>query len=272
MQEELRRLIAETANSLGINPVDLATAISYETAGTFDPRKKGPTTQWGQHEGLIQFGQPQQRQFGVDLSSPEAAISSQLGPNGAIAKYLKASGFKPGMSGLDLYSTINAGAPGKYGASDANNGGAPGDVRDKWENQMGGHRQKAMALMGADLSPGALDFVKNNPQPGGFGPSVPDPNNPPSLFGSMSPGGGGQQPMAGPPAEGAQWALSPKTPGLGERLQGAGAAFSRAAKAYPAPNISGGGADARASGSDLIKLLMKDPAALAHALLGKRMA
>ena len=52
------------------------------------------------------------------------------------------------MSGLDLYSTINAGAPGRYSASDANNGGAPGDVRDKWENQMGAHRAKALALLG----------------------------------------------------------------------------------------------------------------------------
>ena len=39
--------IIETANALGIDPVDLATAISYETAGTFDPTKRGPTTKWG---------------------------------------------------------------------------------------------------------------------------------------------------------------------------------------------------------------------------------
>ena len=51
--------IVQTARSLGINPVDLATVISYETAGTFDPTKRGPTTQWGQHRGLIQFGEPQ---------------------------------------------------------------------------------------------------------------------------------------------------------------------------------------------------------------------
>src|SRR5690606_18371744 len=106
---------------------------------------RGPTTQWGQHRGLIQFGEPQARQYGVDWNDP---LGSQLGANGAIAKYFISSGFKPGMSGLDLYSTINAGAPGKYGASDANNGGAPGNVRDKWERQMGGHRQKAQALLG----------------------------------------------------------------------------------------------------------------------------
>lgn len=147
----LRRGIFETARAIGADPLDLATAISYETAGTFDPTKRGPTTQWGQHRGLIQFGEPQARQYGVDWNDP---LGSQLGANGAIAKYFTSSGFKPGMSGLDLYSTINAGAPGKYSASDANNGGAAGDVRDKWERQMGGHRQKAAALLG-DMVGGA---------------------------------------------------------------------------------------------------------------------
>lgn len=147
--DRIRDGILATAAAIGANPLDLATAISYETAGTFDPTKRGPTTQWGQHRGLIQFGEPQARQYGVDWNDP---IGSQLGENGAIANYFRASGFKPGMSGLDLYSTINAGAPGRYGASDANNGGAPGDVRAKWERQMGGHREKAAALLGGDFS------------------------------------------------------------------------------------------------------------------------
>lgn len=143
--DRLRQGILATAKAIGADPVDLATAISYETAGTFDPTKRGPTTQWGQHRGLIQFGEPQARQYGVDWNDP---LGSQLGPDGAIAKYFRASGFKPGMSGLDLYSTINAGAPGRYGASDASNGGAPGDVRAKWEHQMSGHRSKAQSLLG----------------------------------------------------------------------------------------------------------------------------
>ncbi|NKW81937.1 hypothetical protein HGG72_19035 [Ochrobactrum pecoris] len=141
----MRDGIIETAHAIGADPVDLATAISYETGGTFDPLKKGPTTQHGQHRGLIQFGEPQAQKFGVDWNNP---LASQLGANGAVANYFRASGYKPGMSGLDLYSTINAGSPGRYSASDANNGGAPGDVRDKWENQMAGHRQKALALLG----------------------------------------------------------------------------------------------------------------------------
>lgn len=147
-KDELGKLIIETAEAAGADPLDLATALSYESAGTFDPMIKGPVTQWGQHQGLIQFGETQARQHGVDFSSPEAALRSQLGANGGIVKYLRASGFKPGMSGLDLYSTINAGAPGRYKASDANNGGAPGSVADKWNNQMNDHRKKAAALLG----------------------------------------------------------------------------------------------------------------------------
>lgn len=149
---DLRSGIIATAEAIGADPLDLATAISYETAGTFDPTKRGPRTQWGQHRGLIQFGEPQARQHGVDWNDP---LGSQLGPNGAIASYFRSSGFKPGMSGLDLYSTINAGAPGRYRASDANNGGAPGSVQDKWENQMAGHRRKAAALLGSAGLPAA---------------------------------------------------------------------------------------------------------------------
>ena len=142
---DLREGILETAEELDIDPVDLATVISFETAGTFSPTQRGPTTQWGQHRGLIQFGEPQARRHGVDWDDP---IGSQLGANGAIVDYLRSSGFKNGMSGLDLYSTINAGAPGLYSRSDANNGGTWGNVADKWNSQMGGHRRKAEALMG----------------------------------------------------------------------------------------------------------------------------
>ncbi|MEP7452820.1 hypothetical protein [Phyllobacterium sp. SB3] len=144
---EIKDGIVQTAASLGIDPVDLGTAISYETAGTFDPTKAGPRTQWGQHKGLIQFGEPQAKKFGVDWNNP---VGSQLGENGAVANYLRNAGVKPGMKMLDIYSAINAGGVGKYNASDANNGGAPGTVRDKVEKQMAGHRAKAMALLGFD--------------------------------------------------------------------------------------------------------------------------
>jgi hypothetical protein len=144
MEQDFAARLVETANALGMNPVDLATIISYETAGTFDPTKRGPTTQWGQHRGLIQFGEPQAKQYGVDWNDP---LGSQLGPEGAIVKYFTENGWRPGMGMMDAYSIVNAGAPGRYNASDANNGGAPGTVADKVNNQMGGHREKALALL-----------------------------------------------------------------------------------------------------------------------------
>ncbi|MGO4619037.1 hypothetical protein AB4Z34_05345 [Ensifer sp. 2YAB10] len=143
--DEIRNGIISSANALGIDPVDLATVISYETAGTFDPTKRGPTTQWGQHQGFLQFGEPQAKEHGIDWNNP---VGSQLGENGAVVSYLRNAGVKPGMGMMDIYSAINAGSVGRYGASDANNGGAPGTVADKVNNQMAGHRQKALALIG----------------------------------------------------------------------------------------------------------------------------
>lgn len=141
----IRNGIIKSAESLGISPFDLATAISYETSGTFDPKKTGPTTQYGKHRGLIQFGVPQAKEYGVDWSNP---IDSQLGDNGAIVKYLKNSGVKKGMGLLDIYSAINAGKTGLYDKSDEHNGGAKGTVRDKVENQMINHAKKAKLLIG----------------------------------------------------------------------------------------------------------------------------
>lgn len=151
----MRAGIAETAKALGIDPIDLATVISYETAGTFSPTKAGPRTQWGQHKGLIQFGEPQAKKYGVDWKNP---AGSQLGPDGAIAKYLRAAGVKPGMGIMDVYSAINAGGVGRYNRSDANNGGAPGTVADKVNNQMAGHRRKAERMFaGSDpMSTGSV--------------------------------------------------------------------------------------------------------------------
>ena len=160
---DIRSGILSTAGALGVNPLDLATAISYETAGTFDPMKTGPTTQWGQHRGLIQFGEPQAKKYGVSWDDP---VGSQLGPQGAVANYLRDTGVKPGMGLLDIYSAINAGGVGRYNRSDANNGGAPGTVRDKVEKQMAGHRKKAQAMLGGagdDTLAGGLSITPSSP-------------------------------------------------------------------------------------------------------------
>lgn len=148
-----QQMIIAGAEARGLDPIDVATAISYETGGTFDPVKRGPTTQWGQHQGLIQFGQPQAKQYGADFSNPETAMNSQLDPEtGAVWNYLDKTGVQPGMGLDNIYSAINAGAPGRMNASDANNGGAPGTVADKVAG-MGDHRQKAAAFLGGTWTP-----------------------------------------------------------------------------------------------------------------------
>lgn len=132
--------INEAAQELGIDAVDLATIISYETGGTFDPDKAGPTTKWGQHRGLIQFGEPQRQKYGV---RDGMTVREQMP---AVVAYLRDAGVRPGMGIMDVYSAVNAGAPGRYSASDEAAGGAPGTVADKVNGQMGAHRKKAEAM------------------------------------------------------------------------------------------------------------------------------
>lgn len=203
MANDLREAIIATSRSLGISPLDLATAISYETAGTFDPLKKGPTTQWGQHRGLIQFGEPQAKKYGVDWENP---VASQLGEDGAVAKYLRDTGVKPGMGLLDIYSAINAGGVGRYNASDANNGGAPGTVRDKVEHQMASHRRNAERLLGGAIADGPKG-QETIPVFGGMAPqptavarapsSVAPANIPPAVQAAAKPSGGGMSDIFG---------------------------------------------------------------------------
>jgi hypothetical protein len=162
-----QEMLIEGARRRGLDPIDVATAISYETGGKFDPTIAGPTTQWGTHRGLIQFGEPQAKQYGADFSTPEAAWRSQLNPeNGAIWNYLDGAGVKPGMGLPEIYSGINAGSVGRMGASDANNGGAPGTVADKVAS-MGPHREKAAAFLGGTWTPDPNASVTMSAKGGG---------------------------------------------------------------------------------------------------------
>lgn len=170
--------VMEAARVLQVPPGELLAIISFETGGTMDPMQSGPTTQWGTHRGLIQFGEPQAEEYGVDFSSPQAALMSQLGPSGAIVKYALAHGFIPGQHGAaDLYSTINAGGPGRMGASDAHNGGTSGTVADKFNTQMQPHRERAYAMLGGEVPPPGSVFSPNQSGYRDYGtpPFLPDP-------------------------------------------------------------------------------------------------
>lgn len=145
--------LRSAATELGVSPEDLATVISYETGGKFDPSIRGGAG--NRHIGLIQFGPAEQdaHRASTDQTFPEQMKS--------VVDYLKKRGFKPGMSLLDLYSTINAGRPGLYNRSDAGNGGAPGTVADKVQT-MGPHAARARLFLGSGGSGGAPASTGND--------------------------------------------------------------------------------------------------------------
>lgn len=143
-QEELVKAVAMAGEKMGVSAEALMTAISYETAGTFDPWKKGPTTKNGEHRGLIQWGEPQRQQYGV---TQDMSVTDQVA---AITRYLADRGVKKGDGLLQIYAAINAGNARNVNASDEAAGGMPGTVTDKVNShEMQQHAAKAQGLMAA---------------------------------------------------------------------------------------------------------------------------
>lgn len=263
--DDIKGGIVATANALGIDPIDLGTAISYETGGTFDPTKAGPTTQWGQHKGLIQFGEPQAKQYGVDWSNP---VGSQLGPDGAVAKYLRDTGVKPGMGMMDIYSAINAGGVGRYNRSDANNGGAPGTVADKVNNQMAGHRAKALALLGSNVAGGGAAAAIDQAAPvqvasadPGFMPAAPaDLRN--AIAGNVAAGTLRGETLAAPSST-----MDPRDIAARQAAEEAEKASNPNIRAYSGPGMTAdGGPSAAPQNAALVAALQARQAQAAPAL------
>tara|TARA_Y100000994_G_scaffold247411_1_gene252729 strand:- start:5140 stop:6714 length:1575 start_codon:yes stop_codon:yes gene_type:complete len=185
--------IYSTAKALGINPIDLATAISYETSGTFDPLSQGLETQYGQHRGFIQFGEPQANQYGVSFETRPQAISTQLGPGAGIYQYLKAVGIQPGMGLKQIYSAINTGGVNNFDMTDERAGGMPGTVAEKVAG-MGDHRKNAqkfmeLAMQNQPLNASPLLGPQNSQMPGNQQSSGMDKNPLFSMLGKTVGGG-----------------------------------------------------------------------------------
>jgi hypothetical protein len=134
--------IAASAQRMGIDPVDYATALSYETKGTFDPWIKGPTTKWGEHRGIMQMGGPQRKQYGY------AKDNTPVQNVAAMESYMVDNGLQPGMGQKDIYSIINAGEPGRYTASDR-----PGWNVNRHVDAMQAHRPIAQQYLASAQNP-----------------------------------------------------------------------------------------------------------------------
>lgn len=147
---QMEELVASTivlAEKLGVSAKDLLTVMSFETGGTFDPWKAGPTTKWGQHRGLIQWGTGPggaAERFGV---TGDMSISDQLK---AIGEYLKDAGVKEGDGLERIYAAILAGDANKVNASDIAAGGVVASVIEAVSGkQFEGHKARAEGLLSA---------------------------------------------------------------------------------------------------------------------------
>lgn len=104
-----RQALETAAAELGVDPIDLATIIGFETGGTYDPGQVGG--EGGNYEGLIQFGIPEREAYGV---VPGMTFEEQL--LGPVVNFFKDRFAGAGMSTEgatleDLYTTVLAGNP-----------------------------------------------------------------------------------------------------------------------------------------------------------------
>ena len=169
--------IVRVATNLGISPQNLAAVISYETGGKFDPELWGG--KGGNYKGLIQFGPEERKQFGV---RDGMSFSDQMN---AVENYLRTRGVKPSMGLADIYSTVNAGSPGRYNASDHAidpKTGKEMTVMDHVNNILGSHMQKGLQFLGSSVSttpiagtPAAAASSQGTPPSNGYSDQSPQP-------------------------------------------------------------------------------------------------
>jgi len=143
-QEELVRATTKIADDLGVAVRDILAVMSFETAGTFDPWKAGPTTQHGQHRGLIQWGEPQRKEYGVSQSS---SITEQVE---AVGRYMRDRGVRAGDGLPAIYASVLAGDASLVNRGDINNGGVVRNITEATTGpQFAGHIAKADGLVSA---------------------------------------------------------------------------------------------------------------------------
>lgn len=108
--QDLAYLVAQ-AKARGHNPQDVQRVFAYESSN--DPARWGGKN--NKYFGLFQAGPEERAKYHIDTVHPSAR--NQID---AFFNFLNDRGYKPNMGLLDMYSTVNAGSPGHYNASDGN--------------------------------------------------------------------------------------------------------------------------------------------------------
>lgn len=139
--EDDTQALLDVSNELGINALDLASIIGYETGGTYSPNQWGGHN--GQYMGLIQFGPEERAAYGVveGMSFRNQLLS--------VAAFLKDRFEGVGMSTqgaslLDLYTTVLGGNPKANRDGEDSNKTTP----NIGVSEMGPHREKAARRYG----------------------------------------------------------------------------------------------------------------------------
>jgi hypothetical protein len=133
--------VKQVAANIGADPVDLLTLMSFETAGTLSPTKRGPEVPGqGRAIGLIQFMPGTAHGLGTSVEA--LADMTPIEQMDFVEKYLQMRGFKGG--GLKkLYSTVFAGYP-----------DAPGTISDGYHTL-----DSAVERMNREHRPRALEIL-----------------------------------------------------------------------------------------------------------------
>ena len=138
--EEAVRAATAAAEQLGVAAKDLLAVMSFESG--INPGRRGGAG--GKYLGLIQFSPENQRRYGVNENQ---SIAQQMG---AVVKYLKDTGVKPGMGIEHIYAAILAGDARRINASDRKNGGIVDNVyADTHGEKYRPHINKAEGLLAA---------------------------------------------------------------------------------------------------------------------------
>jgi hypothetical protein len=103
LPQEERMAIFRGAKQLGLDPYEFGAFLSLESGPNMDPNIVGGAG--GRHKGLIQFGQNEQKQYGI------SGEQTRAGQMPAVLQYFEDRGYKPGMGIARAYATVLGGNP-----------------------------------------------------------------------------------------------------------------------------------------------------------------
>lgn len=179
LPEEERLAIFRGAKQLGLSPYEFGAFLSLESGPNMDPNIVGGTGD--RHKGLIQFGQNEQKIYGI------TGTQTRAGQMPKVLQYFQDRGYKPGM-GIDrAYATVLGGNPNVSLSAEDSFGTSVQGVLPRFRKggDLYANAQRVLGDIPSSLSVPASSPTVMPPPPTSAPPPV---NNILSSLGLMSPG------------------------------------------------------------------------------------